>query len=64
MTANKTTVFKTVADKSEATTWTVDIENKQIVNGTYNTRALAFYADASDIRTYAISQNNVWVWFE
>ena len=62
MTANKTTAFSTVTAKGSATTWTVNLTAKQIVNGTNTNRALAFYAEASDIRTYATSQSNVWVW--
>jgi hypothetical protein len=62
MTTNKTTAFSTATAKGSATTWTVNLAAKQIVNGTNTTRALAFYAEASDIRTYVTSQSNVWVW--
>ena len=63
MTKDATTSFGTSKDKSAVTAWKIDLAKKQIVNKTYSKRAMAFYADKSEIRNYATSQNNIWVWF-
>ena len=63
MTSNSTKTFATSKNKSSVTAWKIDLGKKQIVNKTYSGRAMAFYADAQDIRNYATSQTQIWVWF-
>ena len=63
MKSNTTTSFSTSKDKSTVTAWKIDLDKKQIVNKTYSNRAMAFYAAKEDIRNYATSQTQTWVWF-
>ena len=64
MTSNGTTKFSTTTDNTkDGAGWTLDVANKQILNATYNTRALAFYASKSDVRAYATSNTYPWVWY-
>jgi hypothetical protein len=62
MTANETKALAGV-EKSAATTWTLNTDKNQIVNGTYTTRALALYANSTDIRTYATSNSYPWFYY-
>lgn len=63
MTGDSTKKFSAVTSAAQATTWNVDTATKQIINSTYSTRAIALYESSSDLRTYAISQSYIWVWF-
>ena len=63
MTSNSTKTFGTSKNKSSVTPWKIDLGKKQIANKTYSTRAMAFYSDQQDIRNYATSQTQIWVWF-
>ena len=64
MKSNTTKSFTTSTSKSNINSWQINTVNKYILNTTYSTRAIAFYAGAPDIRTYALGSNDpVWVWF-
>lgn len=73
MDANSTKALVLV-EKTAATTWTVNVTNKQIINTTHNTRALALYVSngtPNSLRTYATFNSQTqapadydWFWFE
>ena len=62
MTSNATRAFSFVQSKGEATTWKIDLSAKQIVNTSFSTRAISLYSETNDLRTYALTNNSIWVW--
>lgn len=63
MSSDATKAFTTKNSTSGLSAWRIDTEKHQIVSTTHTKRAISYYADKADMRTYATSGDYVWVYF-
>ena len=63
MTTDATKAFGTSTTATDNAKWKLDVAGKYIFNNVYSERAMAFYAQASDIRIYKTSTGAPFLWF-
>ena len=63
MSTDATKAFGTSTTATDNAKWKLDVSGKYIFNNVYSERAMAFYAQASDIRTYKTSTSAPFLWF-
>ena len=63
MSTDATKAFGTSTTATDNAKWKLDASGKYIFNNVYSERAMAFYAQASDIRTYKTSTSAPFLWF-